>query len=228
MNEAARKKLQDFNNSNPNKEGSMSGQHAPTDAQVNNAIKVLDKAADAELNKEKINPEATTHRMSATESTTQGEKPAEKESSIALVGRKFREGMEWINEKAIQPTFQFFKGVGTRAWGGIVGLYDKQVAQAKSMGTLKYLLDKAASLLIFTAKLGVGVTLALMISDVIFNYTGLVVFDPFTAAMFALGGIAIVAILSVMNQRDQKAPVEAKVVGQHVMERVIGNGLLCA
>lgn len=123
--------------------------------------------------------------------------------------------------KVLKPAYEFIKGIVTRAWNGLVNLYNAEVEAFKELGAVKYFLGRIGKAGLKLFKLMAAAGVVAFLNNLLFNATGISFFDPMT-----LGIIACVALLCVMGssyyaQKDIGADLKASTFGQHIVEAAI-------
>lgn len=200
-----------------NKENPMSeSQETP----VETTTTVSDVHTESTTTKPAIDPAAQGYKVGGTESNTKADDKKEKTSWVELAKAPFK----FAYEKAILPTWNFLTGVGTKAYDKVVTFGKDEMELAKSLGFLKYVLDRLGTLALKASKLTVVITLGFIINSFMMQYIGISLFNPYFVLGSLILGICCVAGKSIWDQKDQndgKGSVSAKVVGGHIVESLM-------
>ena len=124
--------------------------------------------------------------------------------------------MVW--NKALKPAYEFLKGIVTRAWQGLVNFYHQEVNAFKDLGPMEYFLGRGGKLGLKLFKILGAAAVVAFINTILFNMTGISLFDPMTLAI--IGVIAIVCVVgaSYYAQKEMGGEFQAGTTGTHIVE----------
>jgi hypothetical protein len=123
--------------------------------------------------------------------------------------------------KAIVPAYQFVKEMVLRAWEGLVNLYHSEVAAFKELGPATYFLGRGAKLGIKLFKVIAAAAAVAFINNMLFNLTGISIFDPITLGIIALVALIFVVASSYNTQKKMSGEFSMGATGRHITEAVL-------
>jgi hypothetical protein len=123
--------------------------------------------------------------------------------------------------KAIMPAFNFVKEMVLRAWDGMVNLYHSEVAAFKELGATSYFLGRGAKLGIKLFKVIGAAAAVAFINTMLFNLTGISIFDPITLGIIALVALILVIGSSYSSQKKMGSDFSLGTTGRHLTEAVL-------
>lgn len=218
--------------STPQQQGAVMSQQDPNHKKISDAQKVNDNSMtpterqetkeDAQATFSQLNPDP---KGNAPASPDQ-KKGDEAKTQVVAGGKETKEGvikvvtglpsLAW--NKAIKPAYEFIKGIVTRAWNGLVNMYHAEVAAFKELGAKKYFLGRGGKLGIKLFKILGAAAVVSFINNLLFNATGISLFDPMTLSIIAVVALVCVVGSSYYAQKDVGAEFKAGVTGQHITE----------
>ena len=206
MGKKSRSKREATNNTQPQQGESMS---ESTKVTVTGSSETLREAQGT-----KPNP-STGEQPKASEVKVEVEK---KENNVISLITK-APSLAW--NKAIVPAYEFIKNMAMRAWQGVVDLYNAEVSAFKEMGPTSYFLGRGAKLGIKLFKVIGAAAAVAFINNMLFNLTGISIFDPMTLGIIAFVALVLVIGSSYNAQKKMGGEFDLGTTGRHITEAVL-------